>query len=216
MKIMAAELSKDLDACKLSISQLEETIGDSDTDSGKLNDNISECEKKIAEKKELIFQTKQELSGADEKIAAAQKMAEQAQREHIELDNAANKLRTKQKHKMDEKETLSGQLTRAEEQKKSVTAGFDKLVAQLWDDYELTRSDAAEIAEDIVDITVANRRLNELRGKIRNLGSVNLGAIEEYAEVSQRNINVSGLDSVNLVVKDEKKGAATRSSHSSA
>ena len=46
MKIMAAELSKDLDACKLSISQLEETIGDSDTDSGKLNDNISECEKK--------------------------------------------------------------------------------------------------------------------------------------------------------------------------
>ena len=44
MKIMAAELSKDLDACKLSISQLEETIGDSDTDSGKLNDNISECE----------------------------------------------------------------------------------------------------------------------------------------------------------------------------
>ena len=29
-------------------------------------------------------------------------MAEQAQREHIELDNAANKLRTKQKHKMDE------------------------------------------------------------------------------------------------------------------
>lgn len=186
MKIMAAELSKDLDACKLSISQLEETIGDSDTDSGKLNDNISECEKKIAEKKELIFQTKQELSGADEKIAAAQKMAEQAQREHIELDNAANKLRTKQKHKMDEKETLSGQITRAEEQKKSVTAGFDKLVAQLWDDYELTRSDAAEIAEDIVDITVANRRLNELRGKIRNLGSVNLGAIEEYAEVSQR------------------------------
>ena len=134
---MAAELSKDLDACKLSISQLEETIGDSDTDSGKLNDNISECEKKIAEKKELIFQTKQELSGADEKIAAAQKMAEQAQREHIELDNAANKLRTKQKHKMDEKETLSGQITRAEEQKKSVTAGFDKLVAQLWDDYDL-------------------------------------------------------------------------------
>lgn len=44
-------------------------------------------------------------------------MAEQAQREHIELDNAANKLRTKQKHKMDEKETLSGQITRAEEQK---------------------------------------------------------------------------------------------------
>ena len=118
MKIMAAELSKDLDACMLSISQLEETIGDSDTDSGKLNDNISECEKKIAEKKELIFQTKQELNGADEKIAAAQKMAEQAQREHIELDNAANKLRTKQKHKMDEKETLSGQITRAEEQKK--------------------------------------------------------------------------------------------------
>ena len=80
----------------------------------------------------------------------------------------------------------------------SVTAGFDKLVAQLWDDYELTRSDAAEIAEDIVDITVANRRLNELRGKIKNLGSVNLGAIEEYAEVSQRHEFLTGqLNDVN-------------------
>ena len=163
-----------------------------------MSDDIRVILIKIAEKKELIFQTKQELNGADEKIAAAQKMAEQAQREHIELDNAANKLRTKQKHKMDEKETLSGQITRAEEQKKSVTAGFDKLVAQLWDDYELTRSDAAEIAEDIVDITVANRRLNELRGNIRNLGSVNLGAIEEYAEVSQRHEFLTGqLNDVN-------------------
>ena len=71
-------------------------------------------------------------------------------------------------------------------------------MAQLWDDYELTRSDAAEIAEDIVDITVANRRLNELRGKIRNLGSVNLGAIEEYAEVSQRHEFLTGqLNDVN-------------------
>ena len=199
MKISAAETVKDCEACRLSIQQLEETISGSDDDSGRLTQNIADCEKTIAEKNKLIEETRKKLGGADEIIASINKSVEAAQQEHLELDNAANKLRSKQKIKMDEKETLSGQLSRTEEQKKSVTAGFDKLVAQLWDDYELTRSDAAEIAEEIEDLTAANKRLNELRSKIKALGHVNLGAIEEYAEVSQRYELITGqLNDVNV------------------
>ena len=42
------------------------------------------------------------------------------------------------------------------------------------------------MSEKIEDMTEANKRLTELRNKIKNLGHVNLGAIEEYAEVSER------------------------------
>ncbi len=185
-RINTVELSKDIDACKLSIEQLESTISGSDDDSEKFAKNIGECEKTIEEKKRLIAETREKLSGADEIISGINKAVANAQREHLEFDNAANKLRSKQKIKMDEKEMLSGQLSRTEEQRKAVTASFDKLVAQLWDDYELTRSDAAEMSEKIEDMTEANKRLTELRNKIKNLGHVNLGAIEEYAEVSER------------------------------
>jgi chromosome segregation protein len=95
-------------------------------------------------------------------------------------------LRNKFKNKMDEKETLSTQITRTEERSATVKESFDKLTAQLWDDYELTRTDAAQLASEITDLSEANKHLTELRNKIKNLGNVNLGAIEEYAEVSER------------------------------
>ena len=50
----------------------------------------------------------------------------------------------------------------------------------------MTRSQAAELAQPVEDTPAAQRRLGELKGKIKALGSVNLGAIEEYGEVSER------------------------------
>ena len=51
---------------------------------------------------------------------------------------------------------------------------------------ELTRSQAGEEAVKIPDKNAAARRLTELRGGIRALGTVNVAAIEEYREVSER------------------------------
>ena len=56
----------------------------------------------------------------------------------------------------------------------------------------MTRSDAEESAEKITDVISANKRLNEVKGKIRALGNVNVGAIEEYKEVSERYKFLSG------------------------
>ena len=95
-------------------------------------------------------------------------------------------LRNSQKGKLSEKENLYASISRTEEQQKNVQAQFDKLVGQLWDDYELTRTDASAMAEPIEDFGEADKRLISLRNKIRALGSINLGAIEEFEEVSER------------------------------
>ena len=50
----------------------------------------------------------------------------------------------------------------------------------------LKKSKAEAEAQEIEDIPTANKRLSELKQKIKNLGSVNVGAIEEYKEVSER------------------------------
>jgi chromosome segregation protein len=63
---------------------------------------------------------------------------------------------------------------------------YDGIIGSLWDSYELTRSQAAELAQPLEDRPKAQRRLTELRGKIRGLGTVNVEAIEEYKEVSER------------------------------
>ncbi|MBQ8107673.1 MAG: chromosome segregation protein SMC, partial [Ruminococcus sp.] len=68
----------------------------------------------------------------------------------------------------------------------STNEQFDKLVGQLWDEYELTRTTAAETAKPIEDQAQAQKELQSLKNKIKALGSVNLGAIEEYQQVSER------------------------------
>ena len=62
----------------------------------------------------------------------------------------------------------------------------NSISAKMWEEYELTRSEAAEQAIPLEDVGAAQKRLSELRGKIRALGAVNVAAIEEYEEVSGR------------------------------
>ena len=186
LKMKAVELGKDEEACRLSIERLKTSLESSSGDSGKLEERILEHEKSIRFKLDEIKAVRAAIEGSGGVIAEIELSIEKAQREHNEYDLKANKLRSGQKLKMEEKETLSNEINRVSERKASCTADFDKLVSQLWDEYELTRTEAEKQSEKLEDIFEANKRLSELRSKIKNLGSVNLGAIEEYAEVSER------------------------------
>ena len=50
----------------------------------------------------------------------------------------------------------------------------------------MTRREAEELNIGIEDVSESRKRLNELKAKIKALGTVNLSAIEEYSEVSER------------------------------
>ena len=64
---------------------------------------------------------------------------------------------------------------------------LDVTFAYLWDEYELTYSEAVKIAtETDVDVKKANALIAELKGKIKALGNINIDAIEEYKEVKER------------------------------
>lgn len=186
LKMKSIELSKDEEACQLSIQQLEAAIDGNNDDSGKLSEKIAECRAGIEQKRSEIESISSATADSTGVIAGIQKEIVQAQHEHSQFDAKANKLRAEQKIKMDEKELLSNEINRVSERKNTCTSDFDKLVSQLWDEYELTRSEAEQQADKLDDVFEAGKRLAELRNKIKNLGHVNLGAIEEYAEVSER------------------------------
>ena len=168
------------------MEQLLNTIESNSNDSEKLEEKILQNQADISAKQKEIEQIKNRMAGSDDRVAEIEISISKARREHMELDKQANLLRSQQKIKMEEKETLSAEITRISERKISVTADFDKLAGQLWDEYELTRSEAEKKADKFENISEANRQLAELRGKIKALGNVNLGAIEEYSEVSER------------------------------
>lgn len=103
-----------------------------------------------------------------------------------ELTKKANDLRTLERAKSVERENLSAELVRLEERKIAMRKEYDDLSAKLYEEYQLTRREAAALEIVIDDFQAAAKRLTELKGQIRSLGSVNVSAIEEYKEVSER------------------------------
>ena len=84
------------------------------------------------------------------------------------------------------REAAASELLRLQEKSEGMQEQQNSISAKMWEEYELTRSEAAEQAIPLEDVGAAQKRLSELRSKIRALGAVNVAAIEEYEEVSGR------------------------------
>lgn len=149
----------------------------------------------IREQKALIVSAQQKAATAREaavhlhkEAAAGSSMIEQINQHRMQLEQQDTRLRQQQRNKSDEKETIGHELTRLEERRTNLQRQYDGLAAKLWDEYELTRREAQKSTPLLqeADMPQAQRRLNELKGLIRALGTVNVAAIEEYKEVSKR------------------------------
>ena len=103
----------------------------------------------------------------------------QLEKENIDLRNL-------EKEKSAERERISGELARLEERKASMLNEFEEYNSKLYDEYQLTRREAIALEIVIENIGEARARLSALKNEIRGLGSVNVSAIDEYKEVSER------------------------------
>ena len=186
IQLRRIELLKDVEACELAIKQAKDNIEGSSSDKQQLADEIeadkAEIEKILKEIKEI----EASVSTSYMKIDSIKKQINIAQGEHLKLDNRAEKLRQEQRIKTDERERLSNEANRIEEKSVSASNDYDRIVGKLWDDYELTVTEAENRAVELEDQAAAAKELAELRSKISSLGNVNLEAIEEYANVSGR------------------------------
>ncbi len=139
----------------------------------------SEIEKETNELKDFILKANQNIEFCSKKL-------EQFKNEHESFEKRNVELRKLEKEKTSQKEIISRELAKLEERKINLQKQYDEIITKLWEEYELTRREADEVAKPIKNLTEGKRRLNELKNKIKNLGSVNVGAIEEYKEVSER------------------------------
>lgn len=119
--------------------------------------------------------------GTDAKTAVTELISK---REMLEKDST--NLRALEKEKSAERESISGELARLEERKASMLGEFEEFNSKLYDEYGLTRREAQALGIVIENIQESRSKLSEIKSEIKALGSVNVGAIDEYKEVSER------------------------------
>ncbi|MDD7771297.1 MAG: chromosome segregation protein SMC, partial [Firmicutes bacterium] len=109
--------------------------------------------------------------------ALSQRMEVEAKKTRVEKD-----AQQKNKDIID----MERESARLEGKKNAARMEEKQIIDKLWDSYELTPSLAPVMAAQIDSVAAANKRAAELRRRISALGTPNLGAIEEYARVSER------------------------------
>ena len=151
-----------------------------------LDGEISEIENKNKELNNAILVFKDELRELkDGNISSKEKIdALIKEREGYEKESAL--LRVTERQKNDEKEKLGGEKARLSERRDAMERELEDTENKLFEEYELTRREAEELNIVIESVTDSRKRALELKAKIKALGTVNVSAIEEYKEVSER------------------------------
>ena len=186
MKIREMELSKDIQADYDGIQRINSDIGNLSGDNRSFKKEIEQNERIIAEKKSDIARLCEELEGVGKNADEYNAEIQRYQNIHTEQNRLVNEIQKGIRQLNEAKEKLSGEVTRLEERRDSANRDTDNIKRQLLDVYEMTYSEAMQTAEKIEDIVAAQAELNSVKNKIKALGSVNVDAVEEYREVSER------------------------------
>jgi chromosome segregation protein len=200
LSLVREELGAKAEQIRLEILGFEKDIESADDNIRRLNilkgshsDRLSELDAEIETfKNKNIWLTKDIESlkaSADElrkQCGDARTNVDELLESRAQLEKESTDLRNLEKEKASERERISGELVRLEERKASMLTEYEEYNSKLYDEYQLTRREAIALQIVIENIGEARTRLSALKNEIRGLGSVNVSAIDEYKEVSER------------------------------
>ena len=186
INLSIATAEKEIEAKREEIERLQNRSTSHKDKLSQLDSEIEEINKRNEEIRERIDVLNGEAEGLRTQSSASKEQVAAfiSKREQYEQENG--KLRILEREKTEEREKLGGEKARLSERKEAMEKEFEDIQNKLYDEYELTKREAEELDIVIEDIPGAKKRLNELKSKIRGLGNVNVSAIEEYKEVSER------------------------------
>ena len=119
------------------------------------------------------------LNGAREDFQRADESRLKAQTELKEISESAERLRVATEEFTDRSHRAEMALSRAEND-------LEQMTARIWEDYQLTYEGAEPFRDPDFKLAESEKRLNTLRAAIRAMGPVNVSAMDEYRETSER------------------------------
>ena len=179
-------LARDSEAARLSIEELEMRKADQQSKVKSIEEEIADFERRNEVLNNSIDEIKKEAEALRNKAGSSSNQVSELIEKRNSFDKRSVELRALERNKGQEREKLSGEIVRLDERKIAMRKEYDELNDMLFEQYELTRREAEALNIVIDDMSAAKKRLHEIKVEIKKLGSINVGAIEEYKEVSER------------------------------
>jgi chromosome segregation protein len=156
--------------------------GDSETRRKAIADEEARAEGFV----KLAAEKEKQLSAINAKAESIR--AEIAKINETKLELEGKRTKTDRDAQERNRELLNMERTVARFEQKKLAAEMEEkqILDKLWDGYELSHTAAQAVRRPVENMTKATRAINELRRGMAALGTPNLGAIDEYARVSER------------------------------
>ncbi len=179
-------LTKDAESARISVEELELRKNTQSDRVKTIEDEISSIEERNNNLLLSIEEIKNSAEALREKAKQSDAQVQAQINQRNEFEKRTFELRGNEKNKNQDREKLSGEIVRLDERKLAMQKEYDELNDMLFEQYELTKHEAEALNIVIDDMSQAKKRLHEIKVAIKSLGSINVGAIEEYKDVSER------------------------------
>lgn len=202
------KLNDDLSAADDELSKLRVKMAGYNQEMNFISQNIGrlsdEERARVREEEEIRARIENSSSDREELVAKISSLKENIEKTHKSEEELSERLSglndekeeklTLRKSFFDRREELSDDITRLdreifrlEDQLAKLEESQEKSTAYLWEEYDLTPVACRQLRrDDLGSMTTLKKRLADLRREIKSLGNVNVGAIEQYKEVSER------------------------------
>ena len=177
---------KDAELAQAQIAALEQRTRDAAARKASLEESLTALADRSAVCRAEIEAIRKAKSESAEQIAAKEAEIRRATEERLTRQKAETEALARARTAADEREEMSREMARLAERKAAAESEYDATAAKLWDEYQLTVSQAEALCVDFDSLPALRAQAAEVRNKIRALGSVNVRAIEEYREVKAR------------------------------
>lgn len=143
-----------------------------------INEENTKLEQTITEYNAQIEQIKQEVTNSGTKV---EELKQERIAKNEKLVNTENEIQSQ----FSTLESLKEQIIKLDVKKTKLEQDLQQVVESLWNEYELTPNSTEEYQKPN-NVATAQKQVNSLRNKIKDLGSINIDSIEEYKKTKER------------------------------
>ena len=154
-----------------------------------IKDSLGSADDEIREKKENIAKIGETIAAAEAKIAEYAGITAKEREERDKVQEKQRELFTKREEISGRINTLDKECLRISSRIEKIETMRDERIDYMWNEYELTLIRAAELRDESLNNSdVLRKSITGLKADIKKLGDVNVNAIEDYKEISERYI----------------------------
>ncbi|MGN1144997.1 MAG: chromosome segregation protein SMC, partial [Acetatifactor sp.] len=155
---------------------------------------LNEILEALSENQATVELKQQNIVELEKTIVASHDAQTQSEGKLKEDIARKEELSSKQKNFFTAREELAERMTaldkevyRLNAQKEKLEEAIEAQINYMWDEYEITLSDAASLRdESMTELSSMKREISSLKDQIKKLGDVNVNAIEDYKNLMER------------------------------